>query len=531
MKKKTILLLIITLMLTFVLFACDNTPNYTFEIEFENEKVLREKLEFSLILHDENEELKNSEIKSSLTKEGASSPLATKTISFSKETGKATLKFESLTKATKYTLRIYTAYEGKEITVLEKVYTTSDQGTETNPYQISTFADFSNIVSAEPSAYFILTDNIDCGGKSFTPLFTSTKGFTGNFNGNYKTISNFKISSGDVENPYSSSSNENYGLFGYVADGGEIYNLTLDTINIYVSRSAKDSYVTNYGILAGFNAGKISNVTVTNSSLNIKSNTTTENKLIVGGLVGSLYGKGTVDNVKVLNTTINVNSSKDAVVGGIVGSTLESVKKTNMVNVNNTEFDGDIKVDIAGSKSGAAETVIGGIVGENHKAVIDNSLSKGTITLTTSYTNVGSPKYIVGGLVGYNLNQIAEVKNSTSSISFDVTVLNGPSSESNKVLVYLGLLVGQNGANVDSTSKIINCKYVYAAQSILHVSQNSLIGYELGLTAVNNSYSNDVIVSSESESFKVLVQEYVIDEESREYVAFGDPITGYEWNK
>ena len=153
------------------------------------------------------------------------------------------------------------------------------------------------------------------------------------------------------------------------------------------------------------------------------------------------------------------------------------------------------------------------------------------ITLTTSYTNVGSPKYIVGGLVGYNLNQIAEVKNSTSSVSFDVTVLNGPSSESNKVLVYLGLLVGQNGANSNSTAKIINCKYIYAAQSILHVSQNSLIGYELGLTAVNNSYLNEVVVSSESESFKVLVQEYVIDEESREYVTFGDPITGFEWNK
>ena len=526
---KKIITIAFLFIVSLVLFACDSTPKYTFEIEFENEKVLREKLEFSLILHDENDELKNSEVTGSLTKEGSKTPLSTKTINFSKETGKATLKFDGLTEGTTYTLRITTAFEGKEVTPVEKTYTTSLEGTEANPYKISSFADFTNIVSSEPSAYFILTDNIDCGGKSFTPLFTSTKGFKGNFNGNGKTISNFKISSGDEENPYSSSSNENYGLFGYVAEGGEIYDLNLDTINIYVSRSARDSYLTTYGLLAGYNAGKISNIKVTNSSLNIKSTTTTENKLVVGGLVGYLYGKGTVDNVEVKNTTINITAAKDAVVGGVVGSTLDAIKRTDKVNVNKAVFDGEISVNISGSKSEKAETVIGGIVGENHKAVIDNSQSSGKITLKTSYTNVGAPKYVVGGLVGYNLNQIAEVKNSKSSVSFDVTVLNGPSSENNEVIINAGLLVGQNGVNADATSKINNCTYEYVEQSIIHVSENTLIKYHLGLTGLNNSYSNGVSVVENSPSFSILVQKYVLDEDTRDFVVSGDPVIGWIW--
>ena len=226
---KKIIAALFLLLVSCVLFACDTTPVYTFEIQIENdEKVLREKIEISLLLIDENKELKNSEVKGSITKEGSSTALATKTISFSKETGKATLKFESLTAGATYTVKIYTAYEGKEITVISKEYTTSLEGTKDNPYKIEKYSDFANKVAPEPEAYFILMNDIDCGGKSFTPLFTSTKGFKGNFNGNDHTISNFKISSGDEKNPYSSSSNENYGLFGYVAAGGTIYNLNLD---------------------------------------------------------------------------------------------------------------------------------------------------------------------------------------------------------------------------------------------------------------------------------------------------------------
>ena len=530
---KKIIAIAFLLLVSCVLFACDTTPTYTFEINIENDqKVLREKIEISLILVDENQELKNSDIKGSITKEGTSAPLSTKTLNFSKETGKATLKFESLTAGTKYTVRIYTAYQGKEITVISKEYTTSLEGTETNPYKIRQYSDFTNIVASEPTAYFELLNNIDCGGKSFTPLFTSTKGFKGNFNGNGYTISNFKISSGDEKNPYSSSSNENYGLFGYIAEGGEVYNLNLDTINIYIARSAKDSYVTSYGILAGYNAGKVSKINITNSSLNIKASTTTENKLFVGGAVGYLYGKGTISEVTVTDTNVSVQAAKDAVVGGIVGTTLDSNKNSTTGNVSNSSFSGNISVTISGSKSADSETVIGGVVGENHKAVIDNCASEGKITLKTSYTNVSSPKYIVGGLVGYNLNQIAEVKNSTSSVSFDVTVFDGPSAETNKVWVYAGLLVGQNGVNENAASKVVNCTYNYANPSILNVSDNTLIGYELGLTAKNNSYSNDVLVGTETSSFIIAVQKYTLDSESKEYLpATETPETGWEWVK
>ena len=41
----------------------------------------------------------------------------------------------------------------------------------------------------------------------------------------------------------------------------------------------------NYGLLAGYCAGTVKNVTVTNSSLNVKTTNKTTNLVVVGGLI------------------------------------------------------------------------------------------------------------------------------------------------------------------------------------------------------------------------------------------------------
>lgn len=93
----------------------------------------------------------------------------------------------------------------------------SGQGTQEDPFVLTDSEQF-KIIEPMPSAWYSLQKDLDLDGREWKPIGSSTNKFTGHFNGNGHTISNFKI----TENP----SESNKGIFGYVSDA-DISGLTL----------------------------------------------------------------------------------------------------------------------------------------------------------------------------------------------------------------------------------------------------------------------------------------------------------------
>ncbi len=508
----------ITLFALFTLFmvACDGSK-YTFSITVDNVSELRESIVFDLTLSDEDEELENSEIKATISEKGSDSIISTKSLSFS-STSEYELTFTGLEPDTEYSVIVYAGYDGKKVVLVETDVKTSDEGTEESPYSIDSYEDFSNIVAKAKDGYFKLVADIDFNGKSISPMFTVSSPFTGHFDGNGKTIKNFKVADEDDEgnNVHVSSSSQYYGLFGYIGADGEIFNLTLDSFEVYVSRatSLSSSKQSNYGLLAGYCAGTIKDITITNSSLNVKTTNNTKNLVNVGGLVGNLAANGTLSDINV-GADINVNGVIDAVVGGICGSTVNAQRMTKVENdvtvkipnIYNAVYSGNLNVNLEGSTCGVP-TSIGGLVGKNYSALIDSCSSEGTITLNSNFTKGGAQTINVGGLIGWMISDLSILSNSTSSVTFDVTTYNVPTVDGETLTVNAGLLVGTNGGGAPAKSMIVDCEYEVKAGSINTINvtaDEAVVVTNPDLVANKVSTYNDCLVKA---IVTVLVKEY-----------------------
>ena len=137
----------------------------------------------------------------------------------------------------------------------------------------------------------ILRNNLDLYGKNWTPV----NNFKGTFDGNGKTVSNFKVNAGAYA-----------GFFGKTE--GTVINLSIE----YAAISGTQ-YV---GGIAGYSDGTIENC-------NVYRSTVSGSEDYVGGIVGC--ASGTVERCKVSNT--GLTAYRD--VGGIAGASDESLTITN----------------------------------------------------------------------------------------------------------------------------------------------------------------------------------------------------------
>lgn len=530
---KKIFYITLFMLFTILMVGCDNSKSgkYSFEIVTESVSQLRNSIIFDLKLVDEKDELKNSEVKGQISKKGSSSIITTKTVSFAKSDKTAEVKFTGLDANTEYSVTFYAGYEGKKITLIERDLKTSNEGTVDAPYSIDSYDDFTTIIKKDRNGYFKLVADIDFGGKSISPLFASGSPFTGNLDGNGKTIKNFKLSTIDSENneTHSSSASQYHGLFGYVGEGAKIYNLTLDSFNIMVLRStslsvSKTSY---YGILAGYCAGEIENVNVTNSTLSVKSNNKSAKTLVVGGLVGNLAVKGSIKSTTEEGSKVDVDVTVfgvyDAIVGGLVGSTEYAeritVKEDDVTvyvpNISKTNYVGDIKVDLSGVNVSESNTSVGGLVGNNYNSTIKDCSTAGKITVTSDFTSVKNYDIIVGGLVGANLSQNSKVSNSTSSMSTFVKTDDIPNKDS-LLTVNVGLLVGQNGYLM-AKSKVSNCTYtkLEGATHEIHTSENESVKVNAGL--IGKVVSDLVDGCKATEALEIINHQYSLNSETNKY--------------
>ena len=234
-------------------------------------------------------------------------------------------------------------------------------------YQITSGAElkgFADLVNGEePGAKGILAKNITLNepgdyAQKWTPMgASSSAAFTGDFDGNGKTITGLYM---DGEDAIS-------GLFGYVGKTGSIHDLTIADASV---KSTKAGYGVNTALVAASNAGTISNVALKDSAVFGSG--------YIGGVAGTNSGTitGCANESAAVSHNATVYSSSSSA-GGIVGSHSSG---SILLSYN--------KAAITGGKDNYG--YLGGIAGS----------ASGSIENCYNWGNLQTGKYF-GGLVGY----------------------------------------------------------------------------------------------------------------------------------
>lgn len=277
------------------------------------------------------------------------------------------------------------------------------------------------------SGDYILMTDIDLQGATWTPIGTYKSPFSGTFDGNGHSITNFKIN-GDLQ--YT-------GLFGYI-DNATIKNLSVKDFNI--TSSNEDISSSHAGIGAGYS-------------------------IYAGGLIG--YNCGIVNNchvsgiVSAASNGVSFRSNNDAYVGMIASYNLGTISNCSA----------------SGSATAVAHDIsyAGGLVGFN-KGIINNCYA--TTVVKSQSNNDGSiynglfpyTRAYAGGLVGFsgprNMDEDVYVAiincYATGSVNASAYAYSGPDSSGKAnatARAYAGGLVGSiNSSLITKTDCLIkNC--------------------------------------------------------------------------
>ena len=278
------------------------------------------------------------------------------------------------------------------------------KGTKDDPYQIATgsqLAYFAKRVNAEEygekyaDTYFELTEDIDLGGKEWTPVGETVADlimggheyfvFSGNFDGNGYTIKNLTI--GTETSPYSG---DVCGLFG--ATSGTIEDVVLENVSInYVGGNHSSGYGFRMGgALVGYSMGDIVNCTVIGLDMKAGSDGSYVALNSIGGLVGIQDGGTTVSHSRVSGKI--EESTKKGNVGGFVGT---------LAKGSSAKYCGaDVSVEVTGNGRGIA---VGGFVGIGNGVTTDETLIENCYA-TGNITGAEYAGGFVGNISGLNIS-------------------------------------------------------------------------------------------------------------------------------
>lgn len=262
-------------------------------------------------------------------------------------------------------------------------------------------------VTQNQGANAVLTADIDLSGETWTPIGTSSKKYSGTFDGNGYTIFNLTIG----------NASSNSGLFGCVT--GTVQNLTV-TGSITVSESSV-LYVGGVVAYADNNA----HLTGLTSRVNIT--VTGADALRIGGIVGGTYNNvGITIETCVFEGSIKVqNGGTASQLGGIIGyawvCTVKNCANLGTVSGGNQDIGGIIgycnnnEITIRNCFNGVVvtgESNVGAIIGRDpsHQAVItwcfyidgnDGDVGNGDQNRAEKVTE----GQIISGYVTYMLNE------------------------------------------------------------------------------------------------------------------------------
>ena len=352
------------------------------------------------------------------------------------------------------------------------------KGTKDDPYQIATgsqLAYFAKRVNAEEygekyaDTYFELTEDIDLGGKEWTPVGETVADlimggheyfvFSGNFDGNGYTIKNLTI--GTETSPYSG---DVCGLFG--ATSGTIEDVVLENVSInYVGGNHSSGYGFRMGgALVGYSMGDIVNCTVIGLDMKAGSDGSYVALNSIGGLVGIQDGGTTVSHSRVSGKI--EESTKKGNVGGFVGT---------LAKGSSAKYCGaDVSVEVTGNGRGIA---VGGFVGIGNGVTIDETLIENCYA-TGNITGAEYAGGFVGNISGLNISNCyakGDVSNSFVGASFM-----GTDAASNN---YYGTV--KNCYATGLVSDISSSAYAFAMQDTMKRSTIQNCYYNIQNTAKN----------------------------------------------
>lgn len=214
---------------------------------------------------------------------------------------------------------------------------------------------------------------------------------------------NFVLDGNNTTIDLASQSSET-GLFNEVY--GTIENLRVTNANI------NQSIKTNVGILAGTVNGKLNNITVSGQIV-----PTSGNNLHIGGVVGELFGNGTV-----LTSTAYIQSDlKNVIIGGVAGcvngGSISYASNAGIVIEDNRDATPIVGVTIENLKKSIAgnETrnvivrhLAGGVVGRAIDASILNSYNTNSVLVGYTISSSSANTFVAGGVVGFAENSTIE---------------------------------------------------------------------------------------------------------------------------
>ena len=352
------------------------------------------------------------------------------------------------------------------------------KGTKDDPYQIATgsqLAYFAERVNAEEygekyaGTYFELTEDIDLGGKEWTPIGYTVADlimggheyfvFSGNFDGNGYTIKNLTI--GTETSPYSG---DVCGLFG--ATSGTIEDVVLENVSInYVGGNHSSGYGFRMGgALVDYSMGDIVNCTVIGLDMKAGSDGSYVALNSIGGLVGIQDGGTTVSHSRVSGKI--EESTKKGNVGGFVGT---------LAKGSSAKYCGaDVSVEVTGNGRGIA---VGGFVGIGNGVTTDETLIENCYA-TGNITGAEYAGGFVGNISGLNISNCyakGDVSNSFVGASFM-----GTDAASNN---YYGTV--KNCYATGLVSDISSSAYAFAMQDTMNRSTIQNCYYNIQNTAKN----------------------------------------------
>ena len=352
------------------------------------------------------------------------------------------------------------------------------KGTKDDPYQIATgsqLAYFAKRVNAEEygekyaDTYFELTEDIDLGGKEWTPVGETVADlimggheyfvFSGNFDGNGYTIKNLTI--GTETSPYSG---DVCGLFG--ATSGTIEDVVLENVSInYVGGNHSSGYGFRMGgALVGYSMGDIVNCNVIGLDMKAGSDGSYVALNSIGGLVGIQDGDTTVSHSRVSGKI--EESTKKGNVGGFVGT---------LAKGSSAKYCGaDVSVEVTGNGRGIA---VGGFVGIGNGVTTDETLIENCYA-TGNITGAEYAGGFVGNISGLNISNCyakGDVSNSFVGASFL-----GTDAASNN---YYGTV--KNCYATGLVSDISSSAYAFAMQDTMNRSTIQNCYYNIQNTAKN----------------------------------------------
>ena len=481
---KKIFYIAIFVLLSFVMISCKEDQKFSITINRDKCVELRSSVVVNYTIVDPEEELKNSNIRAEIKKVGSDVNFSSREVDYKKLSDD--IKFLGLESGVEYSVSFVAGVKGKQVTLATEKFTTKTTGNAVEtPYVINEVSEFTTIMKNDLSGHYKLGKNIDFNGASFEPLFNNTSQFTGTFDGAGYTISNIKVGSLETPSPVNA---KYYGFFGYIGTNGVVKNVTFDNVTIYAKRTSTTAFVT---FVAGFNAGTIENVNVTNSNIRVDiENSSSPNATdssgnltgyYVAGIVGQNKNGATITNCTLDKVIINVKARRGAVVGGVCAINLDNANVEKENKIENCTFNGSINVEVANTSSTAYETStsVGGIIGKNYNTVSKCSVT-GSVKLTSEFKTPSKSKYNVycGGLVGWNASDIAIVADSKVEASLIV-------SSKDALAVAAGLLVGQNGGtSTKNYSSVVNCTYKLPTEGVCEVTAYEE-RYNVGLIGLN----------------------------------------------